>query len=213
MYTLLIACNGFLRFTSGLTPTDLLTASMAAEPFWFHVLVHMDCTCWRMVHGDCYVTIILFLHRTPAYPSPGTVCVNDHSGPRLNKYDHVQPLVGLEPKIECVAQSVQADVLMNEPCWLGLKNGFYLLVAMIFTPVPPVKLLIWAFKLLPQRQILMRIHRNWIVNISETTASSSVIALSTRSVTKIEGYNRTPRLLRDWHYYLVSSWVHEPHCR
>ena len=26
-------CNGFLRFTYGATPTDLLVASMAAEPF------------------------------------------------------------------------------------------------------------------------------------------------------------------------------------
>ena len=26
-------CNGFLRFTSGVTPADLLAACMAAEPF------------------------------------------------------------------------------------------------------------------------------------------------------------------------------------
>ena len=28
------ACNGFLIFTSGVTPTDLLTARMAAKSFW-----------------------------------------------------------------------------------------------------------------------------------------------------------------------------------
>ena len=28
------ACNAFLRFTSGVTAADLLTASMAAEHFW-----------------------------------------------------------------------------------------------------------------------------------------------------------------------------------
>ena len=30
----------------------------------------LDRTCWRMVHGDCYVTFILYLHRTLAHPSP-----------------------------------------------------------------------------------------------------------------------------------------------
>ena len=37
------ACNGFLRFTSGATPADLLTASIAAEPFWskyLHTYMH-----------------------------------------------------------------------------------------------------------------------------------------------------------------------------
>ena len=33
------AYNGFLRFTSGAKPADLLVASMAAEPFPIHVLV------------------------------------------------------------------------------------------------------------------------------------------------------------------------------
>ena len=28
------SCNGFLRFTSGATPADLLVVSRAAEPFW-----------------------------------------------------------------------------------------------------------------------------------------------------------------------------------
>ena len=28
-----------------------------------------DRTCEAVIHGDCYVTIILYLHRTPAYPS------------------------------------------------------------------------------------------------------------------------------------------------
>ena len=32
------AYDGFLRFTSGATPADLLTTSMAAEPFLVHVL-------------------------------------------------------------------------------------------------------------------------------------------------------------------------------
>ena len=59
-----------------------------------------------MVHGDCYVTIILYLHRTPAYPSlcqaldsayyaiitvdcgsTRMILLNNHLGPWLNKYD------------------------------------------------------------------------------------------------------------------------------
>ena len=36
-------CNGFLRFTSGVTPTDLLIASMAAESFWS---TYMYKYCW-----------------------------------------------------------------------------------------------------------------------------------------------------------------------
>ena len=32
------ACNGFLRFTSGATPADLMMASMVAEPFMIHIL-------------------------------------------------------------------------------------------------------------------------------------------------------------------------------
>ena len=30
------ACNGFLEFTSGVTPTNILVASMAAKPFVIH---------------------------------------------------------------------------------------------------------------------------------------------------------------------------------
>ena len=35
----------------------------------------VDRTCRAVVHSDCYVIIIVFLHTTPAYPSPGTVPV------------------------------------------------------------------------------------------------------------------------------------------
>ena len=35
------ACNGFLRFTSGATPADLLAATMTAEPLSIHVLAHV----------------------------------------------------------------------------------------------------------------------------------------------------------------------------
>ena len=34
LHALLPVCNWFLRFPSGVTPADLLSASMAAEPFW-----------------------------------------------------------------------------------------------------------------------------------------------------------------------------------
>ena len=33
-------CNGFHRFTTGVTPADVLVTCMAAEPFPIHVLVH-----------------------------------------------------------------------------------------------------------------------------------------------------------------------------
>ena len=33
-------CDGFLRFTSGVTPADLLVASMVAKPFSIHLLAH-----------------------------------------------------------------------------------------------------------------------------------------------------------------------------
>ena len=35
--------NGFIRFTSGATPADLLTASIAAEPFWS---TYLDCNLY-----------------------------------------------------------------------------------------------------------------------------------------------------------------------
>ena len=38
LYALLPEHNGFLRFTSGATPADLLAASMAAEPFSYPYL-------------------------------------------------------------------------------------------------------------------------------------------------------------------------------
>ena len=38
--------------------------------FLYIYLVYFDHTCWVVVHGDCYVTVILYLHTTPAYPSP-----------------------------------------------------------------------------------------------------------------------------------------------
>ena len=53
--------------------------------FRFVFLAKEDRTCWAVVHGDCYVTIIVFLHTTPAHPNP--LLCNDHRGPRLNKYD------------------------------------------------------------------------------------------------------------------------------
>ena len=30
----------------------------------------VDRTCWAVVHSDCYVITIVFLHTTPAYPNP-----------------------------------------------------------------------------------------------------------------------------------------------
>ena len=38
--------------------------------FLYIYLVYFDHTCWVVVHGDCYVTVILYLHTTPAYLSP-----------------------------------------------------------------------------------------------------------------------------------------------
>ena len=48
--------------------------------------------CWNFLrsymtsrgHSDCYVTIIVYLHRTPVYSSPWN---NDLHGPQLTKYD------------------------------------------------------------------------------------------------------------------------------
>ena len=37
-------------------------------------------TCWEVVHGDCYVTIIVFLHTTPAYPNPCYVMITVDRG-------------------------------------------------------------------------------------------------------------------------------------
>ena len=37
--------------------------------------VGIDHTCCAVVHGDCYVTIIVFLHTTPAYPNPCYVMI------------------------------------------------------------------------------------------------------------------------------------------
>ena len=44
---------------------------------------------WRaVVHGDCYYTITVYLHKTPVYPNPWKCLLrNDHRGPRLNEYD------------------------------------------------------------------------------------------------------------------------------
>ena len=43
------ACSGFLRFTSGVTSTDLLMASMAAKPAL--VLLEPSTECVRMVRA------------------------------------------------------------------------------------------------------------------------------------------------------------------
>ena len=42
------ACNGFLRFTSGATPADLLAATMTAEPLSIHVLAHVHTIIGRV---------------------------------------------------------------------------------------------------------------------------------------------------------------------
>ena len=46
LYASLPTGNVFLRFTSGVTPVDLLAASMAAEPFDPHT-----CTCVQALVG------------------------------------------------------------------------------------------------------------------------------------------------------------------
>ena len=44
-------------------------------------------TCSTVVHGDCYLTIILYLHRTPAYPSPWNSALhNDHRVRSMKTY-------------------------------------------------------------------------------------------------------------------------------
>ena len=40
------ACGGFLRFTSGVTPTDLLVSSIAAAPFYPHTCTHLFKHWW-----------------------------------------------------------------------------------------------------------------------------------------------------------------------
>ena len=45
-----LACNGFLRFTSGATPAELLRTSMADEPFEIHVLEHILTILYCILH-------------------------------------------------------------------------------------------------------------------------------------------------------------------
>ena len=40
-----------------------------------NLTVENDCTWRAVVHGDCYVTITVYLHKTLVYPSPGTMPV------------------------------------------------------------------------------------------------------------------------------------------
>ena len=55
-----------LRSANEDIPLEYLQQTLKFENIWSSI----DRACWRMVHGDCYVTIIVYLHRTPAYPSP-----------------------------------------------------------------------------------------------------------------------------------------------
>ena len=50
---------------------------------------NVDSTCWAVVHGGCYVTIIVYLHHNPSLCQSLEQCLlcNDHCGPRFNKYD------------------------------------------------------------------------------------------------------------------------------
>ena len=48
--------------------------------WWIKNTSIVDRTCWTMVHGDCYVTIIVFLHTTPVYPNPGYVMITVDRG-------------------------------------------------------------------------------------------------------------------------------------
>ena len=56
LHTLLPVCNAFLRFTSGAKPDDLLMASIVAELFLIHVLVHIHSSIGgaRVQHQACY---------------------------------------------------------------------------------------------------------------------------------------------------------------
>ena len=42
-------CNGFLRFTTGATPADLLVVSMEAEPFSIHTVAHIQCNSKNLI--------------------------------------------------------------------------------------------------------------------------------------------------------------------
>ena len=46
-------------------PSPSTIHPMDNRKIWF-----LDRTCWAVVHGDYYITVILYLHRTPAYPNP-----------------------------------------------------------------------------------------------------------------------------------------------
>ena len=61
------ARNGFLKFTDGATPADLLTASMAAEPISIRVLVYLS------VNLDTCSPPITEVFPHPLLPS---LCVN-----------------------------------------------------------------------------------------------------------------------------------------
>ena len=47
LYDQLLAGNGFLRFTSGATPVDLLMVSMAAKPFYPRTCTHVHKHWWN----------------------------------------------------------------------------------------------------------------------------------------------------------------------
>ena len=50
--TLSPACNGFLRFTSAVTPAELLVASMVTKPFSIHTCTHKYNHLWGSSLGS-----------------------------------------------------------------------------------------------------------------------------------------------------------------
>ena len=69
---------------------DLKQGKIKSEFDW--IVSHIcDRACWAVVHGDCYVTTIVYLHKLKSIPVPGKCLLrNDHRGPWLNKYDLLQ---------------------------------------------------------------------------------------------------------------------------
>ena len=63
------ACNGFLRFTSGATPADPLTASMAASPVpYMHLVEVKICKLlklYKQPHNSFILVVLIWLDHNP----------------------------------------------------------------------------------------------------------------------------------------------------
>ena len=116
-------CNGFVRFIFGATPADLLMASMAAEPFWSHILAHINTTSLNIItarkrslgQGNIFTPVCHSVHRgvclsacwdttpqTRHSPRPGTTSPDQAPPPRPGTPPtrHIPPGAGIPPGVD-----------------------------------------------------------------------------------------------------------------